>query len=228
MMRPRRAPILFTVLMIAAIPVAAQYQDFQMWSSVGVRTDITPRLRIGIEEEARFFENIRLLDKLNSDLTIDYELFGGVRVGLLYRLITNREKDGDYVLKHRFSASLATEKQTGPWKLGATLKFQKTYDEFYHSDDWYLPKNYFRIEGEVSRPLNRNRTEPYATLEWWYYLPQAQQAFFDQYRLTLGVKHKLAKDHRINVYYRIQQEIQVEDPLFAHIVGVGYLFTWRR
>jgi len=227
-MRQRRLFYLFILLMIASMPVAGQYQDLQLWSSVGIRTNITPKLRIGIEEEARFFENISLLDKLNSDLTVDYELFDGVRVGLLYRLIVNREKDGDYELKHRFSASLAAEKQKGPWKLGVNLKFQKTYDEFFHSDDWYLPKNYLRVEGEISRPLNMNRAEPYATLEWWYYLPQGQQAFFDQYRLTLGVKHKLAKDHRINVYYRIQQEIQVEDPLFAHVLGIGYLFTWRR
>jgi len=226
-MKQGRLIYLFILLMIVSMPVAGQYQDLQLWSSVGIRTDITPKLRIGIEEEARFFENISLLDKLNSDLTVDYEIFDGVRVGLLYRLITNRQKDSDYELKHRFSASLAAEKQTGPWKLGVNLKLQKTYDEFLHSDDWYLPKNYFRVEGEVSRPLNRNRTEPYATLEWWYYLPQGQQAFFDQYRLTLGVKHKLAKDHRINVYYRIQQEIQVEDPLFAHVLGIGYLFTWH-
>ncbi|MFH0761540.1 MAG: DUF2490 domain-containing protein [Bacteroidota bacterium] len=227
-MRQRRAFYLFILLMIASVPVMGQYQDLQLWSSVWIRADITPKLRVGLEEEARFFENISLLDKLNSDLTVDYEIFDRIRIGLLYRLITNREKEGDYTLKQRFGVSLGAEKLKGPWKLGAIVKFQTTYDEFYHSDDWYLPKNYFRVEGEISRLLNRNRTEPYATLEWWYFMPQGQQAFFDQYRLTLGVKHKLAKDHRINVYYRIQQEIRVKDPLFAHILGIGYLFTWRR
>jgi hypothetical protein len=227
-MKRIRAVYLFIPLMLTSLPVIGQYQDLQLWSSAGIRAIITPKLRITLEEEARFFENISLLDKLNSDLTVDYELFNGVRVGMLYRLITNRDDDGSYTLKHRFSPFFGIEKQKGPWKLGATVKFQKTYDEFYHSDDWYLPKNYFRVEGEISRPLNSNRTEPYATLEWWFKMPQGQQAFFDQYRLTLGVKHKLAKDQRISVYYRIQQEIQVADPLFAHIIGVGYLFTWRR
>jgi hypothetical protein len=227
-MRPRRIALLFVALIVASLPVAGQYQDLQLWSSVGIRTNITPKLRIGIEEEARFFENISLLDKLNSNLTIDYELFDGVRFGLLYRLITNRQKDGDYELNHRFSASLAAEKQKGPWVLGANVKFQKTYEALFHSDDWYLPKNYFRVEGEISRPLNMNRSEPYASLEWWLYMPQGQRVFFDQYRLTLGVKHKLSRDHRINVYYRIQQEVQVEDPLLAHVLGIGYLFTWRR
>ncbi len=227
MRMPARA-IVLVLLLVLPLNLGAQYQDLQLWSSVAFRTDLTTKLRVTIEEEARFFENISRLDKLNSDLVIDYRLFDNIRIRMLYRLILNGNKDGSFELNHRFSPAIGYQIRKGTWNIELFAKYQKTYEAFNRSADWYLPENHIRLEGEVSRLFNRNRTEPFAGLEFWYYMPQGQVPFVEQWRLTLGVKHKLGPDHRVRLYYRLQQETGVENPLLAHIIGVGYLFTWHR
>jgi hypothetical protein len=222
----------FFLLLLAAVVTPArlwsQHQDIQLWSSIGIRTDITPKLRISLEEEARYFDQLSRLDKLNTDLSLDYQLTESIAFGTLYRLIANRDADGYFDMEHRFDVSVEFQKQVSAWTFTAQATAQKTYPEFNRSRDWYVAEDYLRAEGEISRELKDKKTEPYANLELWYLMPRGRQAFIDQYRLTFGVKHRIKKINRLNFYYRIQQEIQVNDPLFAHIIGIGYTYVWKR
>ncbi len=224
--------IAFVLLLVTAAltpaRIWAQHQDVQLWSSIGIRTDLTPKLRVSLEEEARYFDHLSRLDKLNTDLSLDYQLTQSISVGTLYRLIANRDAGGYFEMRHRFDVSVEFQKKVSDWTFGAQATAQKTYPEFNHSRDWYVAENYLRAEGEISRELKKTKTEPYVNLEFWYLLPQGKQAFIDQYRLTFGVKHRIKKINRLNFYYRIQQEIQVSDPLFAHIFGIGYTYIWNR
>jgi hypothetical protein len=222
----RLIPIIMILLPLAS-GLQAQNQDLQLWISAGTRVDLTPKIRLSVEEEARYFDNISRLDKLNSDLTLDYKLSDSFSLGVLYRLISNRNANGYYNLDHRFDLHLGYQHSYRAWNFEADLKGQKTFDQFSGLNDKYLPDNYIRIKGEISRLLINRKTEPYVNLEVWYYMPQGKKDFLDQYRLTLGIKHKLDKQNRLNVFYRIQQEVQVADPLFAHILGTGYTFVWN-
>jgi len=218
-----------TLLLFCSLALSgqAQQQDLQMWVSAGFRADLSRKIRFSIEEEARYFENISRLDKLNSDLTLDYELTNSLSCGVLYRLISNRNANGYYDLDHRFNLHLEYQHSVRAWSFGAELKAQKTFDQFSGLTDRFLPENYIRVKGELSRLLIDRKSEPFVSLELWYYLPQGQNAFIDQYRLTAGLKYKVDKTNRLSVFYRIQQEIQVKDPLFAHILGAGYTFVWN-
>jgi hypothetical protein len=221
-------PIVALLLGFMLAPgLRAQQQDLQMWVSAGFRADLSDKIRVSIEEEARYFENISRLDKLNSDLTLDYKLSNSVSIGVLYRLISNRNASGYYNLDHRFNLHLEYDRSVRAWTFGAQIKAEKTFDQFSGLNDKYLPNNYIRIKGEISRLMVDRKTEPYVNLEFWYKLPQGQTAFVDQYRLTMGLKYKADKNNRLNLFYRIQQEIQVKDPLFAHVLGAGYTFVWN-
>lgn len=216
------------IFLLAPVSLAGQHQDLQMWTSLGLRLDLSQKFRIGLEEEIRYFDNISRLDKINSEVTLDYQFAGDFSAGLMYRLISNRNARGYYSNDHRFDVHVEYQKGYGPWSWAAQLALQKTYDAFNRSRDWQLPENYTRIEGEIARELKNKNTEPYINLELWYLMPQGRPDFIDQYRLTIGIKHRVNKINRWNFYYRIQQEIQVSDPLFAHIIGIGYTYVWKR
>jgi hypothetical protein len=215
------------LLLILSATAFGQYQDAGLWAGIMVRYEPNKKWKISLEEEARFFENISRLDKINSELTINYQISKLFDVGILYRLISNQISDGNFDFNHRFGTYLAVQKKYAGWTCSFSTAFQKTYPGFLTSREWYVPENYVRPLAEVSRVLKNKKTEPYANIEFWYRVATGEQAFIDQYRFTIGIKHKLNKSNRLDFFYKIQQELQVKDPLTAHIFGVGYRFIVR-
>jgi len=215
------------ILLILSAAGYGQYQDARLWASLSIRYEPNKKWKISLEEEARFFDNISRLNNINSELTIDYQISKLFNGGILYRFISNQNTGGNFDFNHRFGVYLGVQKKYGDWSCSIKTAFQKTYPEYVHSREWYIPENYVRVLAEVSRDLKNKKTEPYANIEFWYRIQTGDQAFVDQYRFTIGIKHKLNKINRLDFYYRIQQELQVKNPLTAHIIGVGYRFIVR-
>lgn len=204
-----------------------QYQDARLWASLSVRYDPGKKWKISLEEEARIYENISRLDKLNTELDINYQITRFLDGGVLYRLISKNPATDQLYFNHRFGVYLGASTQYSNWNFSCKTSFQKTYPEFRHSREWYIPVNYVRLMAEISRNLKKKKTETYINIEFLYRTPAGKQAFVDQYRFTAGIKHKLNKRNRVDIFYRLQQEIQVNDPLTGHILGVGYRYFIR-
>lgn len=215
------------VLLLLGTTVHGQDRDAQLWTGLSVRSDLGKKWRISWEEEARFFNNISKLDKLNSELVLNCQISKLLDAGILYRLITSQDAQGHVNFKHRFSVYLGVQKTFAGWTCSLKTAFQKTYPEYKHSAEWNIPENYVRALAEISRELKKKKTEPYTNIEFWYRMRAGEQAFVDQYRFTIGMKLKIDKSSRLDFFYKLQQELQVRDPLIAHIFGVGYRFTFR-
>jgi long-subunit fatty acid transport protein len=215
------------ILLLLCSTAYGQYQDVRLWTSFSIRYNLTKKWRINLEEEARFFNNISRLDKLNTELTLSYQINKLVGGGFLYRLISNANNPENYEFGHRFAAFVDVQKNYSRWTGSLRTTYQKTYPEFLHTSEWYIPEDYIRILAEVSYRLKNGKTEPYTNIEFWYRLSPEKQSFIDQYRFTAGVQYKINKRNRLDLFYRIQQEIQVKDPLTAHIIGIGYRLVVR-
>jgi hypothetical protein len=216
--------LLFLILVFSQ-SVKSQHQDARFWTSLSIRYDVAKKWRITLEEETRFYENMSRFDKLNSELTVKYQISKPLDVGFFYRLITNNNSRREIELNNRLGIFMQAKKKYYNWEGSLKTLYQKTYFGFRNSEDWYLPENYIRAEVGISRELKNKKTEPYTNIEFWYRMPSVGQSFVDQYRYTVGVKHKLNKHNRVDFYYRLQQDLQLSDPLTAHIFGVGYQFT---
>ncbi len=215
---------LIILLAVTGPAASGQEQDARWWTSLSVRYDVNKKWRITLEEEARIFENISRLDKLNSELTVDYKINKILECGILYRLINSPDRIGNLDFNHRFSLFLGVEKKWAGFTWSGKAAFQKTYPRMHRTEDWSLSKDYIRVKAEVSRELKKGKTEPYTNLEFWYRTTAGGQSFTDQYRFTLGIKQKLNKSHRLDFFYKIQQDLQVKNPLTAHIFGIGYRY----
>jgi hypothetical protein len=214
-------------LLILSSAAYSQYQDARLWTSLSIRYDPGKKWKLSLEEEARFIDNVGRLEKLNTELTVDYQISKLLSAGILYRLISLRNSGGDFKFNNRFAGYLNIQKKFGGWTCSVKAAYQITYPEFFHSREWYLPERYIRPLAEISRELKNKNTEPYTNIEFWYGISPGKQAIIDQYRFTIGVKHKLSKTSRLDFFYRIQQELQVKNRLTAHIIGVGYRFMVR-
>lgn len=224
MMRSGKKPFWLIMLLCLAWPAKAQYQDAQLWASLMARYDITPKLRVSLEEEFRFFENISRLNKINSELDVLYQINPMIDAGVFYRLITIRNPEGYYYWNNRLGLIIQATGKAGPWTFRIRTQGQFTYPEFYRSDNWQIPEKYVRVKFSTSRESRSKKTEPFADIEFWYALRTGMTDIIDQYRLTIGLDIKPDKRNRWSVFYRLDQELQVVNPLSAHILGIGY--TW--
>jgi len=215
------------ILLILGTAGYGQQRDARLWAGLSVRYEPAKKWKLSLEEELRFYENVSRLEKSNTELDVNYQITKLVDGGLLFRLISSPDSRGSFDFNFRFSGYLGIQKKIAGWTGSLKSSYQKTYPEFQHSDAWYLPENYIRVLAEVSRGLKNKKTEPYTNIELWYRLRAAEPDFIDQYRFTVGIKHKLNKTNRLDFFYRLQHEMQVKNPLTAHIVGVGYRYTIR-
>jgi len=222
----KRNCLIILLFSLAAVAYG-QNQDLRLWTSLSMRYEGIKKLKITLEEEARFFENISSLDKLNTEFTVSYKISKVFDAGLLYRLISNHKPGGSFSFDQRFGLFLEAQKKYAGWSFSCKGSFQKTFMEVMHAEHWETAENYLRPLAEISKELKNKNTEPYVNIEFWYRLKPGDQAFIDQYRFTAGIKHKLNKSNRLDFFYRLQQEVQVNNPLTAHIIGIGYRYTIR-
>jgi len=215
------------VLLVSGLTAMAQHRDARLWAGFTLRYDLNKRWSLSLEEEARIYENFSRLDKINSEFTINYQINKILDAGLLYRLISGYTRENRFEYGNRLGAFIGAQKKLSGWNGSVKVSFQETYPAFNRSSDWQIAENYVRAQAGISRQLRNKKTEPYTDIEFWYRIPAGAQAFVDQYRYTIGIRQKLNKSNRLELYYRIQQEMQVKDPLTAHIIGIGYRFIIR-
>ena len=94
----------------------------------------------------------------------------------------------------------------------------------------------YRMEELGVREINYNRNKiavafdldkkwsPYLAFEMYYYMNLEE---FDKNRYTLGVKFDLKDRNELSIYYRIQQEYNVNNPEMEYIVGIGFGHTLK-
>ena len=217
------------IFILLAIPMArSQSDDFQLWTRVSIKWDLSNTTRVYAEEELRFFENISRLDKNNTEIGISQEFSDRWEGTLFYRLINNRSLEGFYESDHRFAAQLTYTYALGDWQFWGTPRIQLTYDDFGRSANWQIPDTYLRTEFGLSKEFKQRGLEPHFDVEFWYPIERGHPVFFDEYRITAGMQYKVDKTRRWDFFYRYQSEFQVSNPDASHILGISYAFLIRK
>jgi len=224
----QRIKWIFTGLFIL-VPLLSpgQQQDLQLWTRASLKYDLNKKSRIYIKEELRFKNNIGHLSKLNTELGWRQKLSKQWKVSGYYRLMNIRDLEGYIENRHRFSFQVTWQPPVKVLTLWISPRLQYSWHDFFRSPNWQIPEKYFRCEVGISKKSTNGKLEPHADVEAWYALRTGTGDIIDQYRLTLGMEYKIDRNRRWDFFYRYQQEIQVNDPLTAHIVGVAYTYLIR-
>lgn len=75
----------------------------------------------------------------------------------------------------------------------------------------------------VSYDVKNCAFEPFAEVEVYNQLDNAFA--YDKIRYTIGAEYKINKEHKVKVYYRYQDYVDVEE-VNGHILGLGYAFEF--
>ena len=195
----------FILLLFSPFLLIAQEQDFQQWSKIGVSYDLNKDLSVSVDQGLRFRENASLPDVTFSNLSLKYDLIKKWSVAIGYRYITDFDLSQNTSTIHRIYTDVNYRKKKNRWLMKNRLRYQ--YQEIN-----------FTLRDKVSLSYNIRKTplEPFTAFELFF-----KDSEFKKWRYTLGASYPFLKEFDIDVYYRLQQSFNTNNPKQLHILGLG-------
>lgn len=249
--------ILFLALM-CRVPVMAQTEGGLLLSGE-VEKKINRQLSASVEADFRTRNDFKTVDRWSGSLGVGYKVTKWLKADAGYSLLysNNREKikEGSYwrpsywSTRHRVNASVTADyKFFGSIHVSVRERWQYTYrpetttDRYYFADypsatwtgsmaGWNATekvrdaksKNQLRSRLQVEYDKKHNNIKPYASIELY------NSFGIEKIRYNVGTDIKLSKQHSLDVYYRYQDQKNVDDADYEpdmHYIGVGYKFRF--
>lgn len=203
----------------------AQQKDAGLWTNISMEVKVAKKLTVAVSQEFRFNENITELGTYFTDAGLGYKINKNIQVTANYRFIQKRRVDDSYSPRHRFYVDLKFQKKFNPFDLQFRTRLQDQYADIGRASDGgiaeYYSRNKLSLKLDINKPF-----EPYLSVELFSPLNYPRINAFDNIRSSAGVEYALSKHNNFDLFYMIQKELQVSNPITDFIVGVGYSYKW--
>ena len=192
----------------------SQTTDFQTWNSATVEKSISKDWVAGIQEEIRFKDNSTRLRTSYTDIGLKYQLSKSFDLSAAYRFIIKTDETSQ-----RIYTDFSYEWEKGKWSVKPRVRLQH---EFITND---VDENYIRPQLTVRYKISK-KWEPFIEEELFYHALYYKGSEFDESRTSAGTRFKFNKDHSLKIFYLYEYQFNVNDPLYANVLGISYEFDW--
>ena len=213
----------FTGCLLYSLPLIGQVKDAGLWTSINFESKIIKKLTANISEEVRFNENITEAGMIFTDAGVTYKLNKHFQIAANYRFILKRKVEDYYSVRHRVYIDIKYAKKLKPFQIQFRSRFQDQYSDIGRASDGGVPEYYLRNKLNLNWDLDKPYT-PYISIELFSPLNYPHIYAFNGIRTSAGVEYSFSKHHKIDIYYMIQKELNVSNPLTDFILGLGYYY----
>lgn len=215
---------LFPFLLCLVLQTYAQQKDAGLWLSAAIEKRFNKKLSASLTQEARFNENISEAGTLFTEAGMDYRFAKRWSAGLSYRFIQRRRTNDFHSIRHRYMADLSYRVRLKKLTMVPRIRYQVQYRDINTSENGRIPSKYFR--GKLTARLNlEKRYTPFLSAEVFYQLG-IKEKFVDNLRYMAGFDYELSKFHSLDIFYMINKEVQVNDPVTEYNFGLGYKYSF--
>jgi len=203
----------------------AQVNDACLWTSMNIEKKITSKFSATLTEELRFNENISELGTAFTELGASYKFYNFFSLGLSYRYIQNKNQDDSYSIRHRYNIDLAFKYKGKKVIASLRERVQTQYTDVNTSEDGKVPVRYLRSKLMLKYDLEKKYT-PFISCELFLQLSNPEGNEIDKERFAAGFSYEFSKYTAVDLFYMINKEIHVNDPLTEYITGVEFNYTF--
>jgi hypothetical protein len=203
------------LLFFLPLTVLAQEQDFQLWSKLDLGYKLNDKFSVDLSEGFRLRENASLPIKTFTNVSLNYRYFKQLRLAGGYRFIQVFDLAQEVNLRHRYYIDVVLKEKKKRWRVSYRARFQQQ-EGVNHSE------GYHRSKLSTSYNVRKTPLAPSASIEGFY---DFKNKTVDKIRCTLGVSHPLSKQLEADIYYRIQNEMNVNAPNTFYILGFGLSYS---
>lgn len=204
-------------------------RDFETWSSATLSYKHNKKLKLGLSQSLRLENNSSDVDKYFTEGLMQYKIAKPLTFGAELRFIRFNDNEGNiqgYENHLRHALNLRYKHAINRLKLGYRIQYQSKNEvgssatvsndptkkiRFKVSTEYNFKKWKFdpKIAGEIFRTIGNNGD-------------------FSKLRGTIGTTYNMKKAGSINLFYRMEKELNENYPQLSHIVGMNYEFTLKR
>ena len=211
-------------LLVLAIPAFAEddVSDVQGRVSVGVEKKIVKGLSVSLEEQVRFSNKFSTLDRLHTDLALEYKVNRYFRIGVGTILINNyKPNTRNWVHKERFYLDLTGRYKAGIVEMSLKERLQLTH-RFGSFNTAETTPNLLGLKSRFKVAVDLKKLEPYAYFEartvfngptgtvgtyddeeqmWEYTATGYKDVYFDRFRASAGLKWKINTHNALDLFF---------------------------
>lgn len=209
---------------ICSLTTAAQQNDAGLWASASVEMKLKKRLSAVFTEEIRLNENLSQMGTLLTDLSVDYRFAKRWNVGLSYRFSKKKRTDTYFNTRQRYYTDLSFRIKLKHFSFTPRLRYQIQYSNINSSENGRIPEKHLRAK-LTAKYNSGSRLTPFISVECYYRISNKED-FTDKVRYATGFNYEITAFHDIELFYLINKEVQVNDPLTQYNFGVGYKYNF--
>ncbi len=215
--------IAFFIGLLYCSPLKGQVKDAGLWTSAGFEFKVVKKMTASISEEVRFNENISEVGMILTDIGVSYKYNKHFQFAVGYRYSQKHKVEDYYSVRHRFNVEVKYEKKLKPFQLQYRIRLQDQYSDIGKASDGCIPEYYLRNKLTMNLDMDKPYS-PYISLELFSPLNYPHINAFKGIRTAAGVEYKFLKHHKIDLYYLVQKELNVNNPVTDFVFGLGYFY----
>lgn len=217
---------IFIIFILSEYTASAQYTDTRMRLSAEADKDITNDLNISIAAEYRLKNNISVFDKTFIETGLSYDLPCDFRIGVSYRLMINQVNSSINQNRDRASAYIRFEHDIDDFEITYKTLLQYGFDDL----NSFTGYNANKFLNRTSITINYNwfgvPISPFIKYELFTHLNNTSGVIINQWKLRSGFDYRLSSKSDISVHYTFENEFNVKNPIDAHVVQIGYSYSF--
>lgn len=221
---------LFILLLVVAWPVFGQSErssDFGTILSAKFDADLTRKLALEVEEELRFDHNCAQFDRWLNSVTLEYPfLHNRMHVGLSGGVIRRYNDRNFYESRVRVGLDVTYAETWRRYKFSFRTRLMTTFRDERVGDYRVNPRMYWRNRFQIAyqMPNSRFKYELSTELHWLINDPKA--SVIDNIRTVFTVDYRLSRRQHLALSARMDNDIQVREPVDRLYLGVTYHFKY--
>ncbi len=204
--------------------------DWASWNTIGVEYKLNKKWSFALEEQVRLKENISVVDNYFTQLSADYKLFKGFKLGAGVRYIRDNDNQGNiqgYENHFRFQIDAMYKHEINDFKIGYRLRYQNKNELGVSYDEGDYANQNIRFKTSLEYNIKNWKLDPKFSAEIFNRFQEGKENGFNKYRLTLGTDYKVKNFGKLGVFYRFEKELNVDFPETKNIIGLNYTYTFK-
>ena len=177
------------------------------WSFVGVG-------------EMRFANNFTSFDRFKLSCGINYKfLRNRLKTGVTFDYLSKNKLEY-FENRYRVNLNINYTEEIRQWKLAYRARFQSTFYDEKRGTFRFNPKIYMRNRVQVEYALFSKPVKIFLSEEFFWRLYHPEKKIIDEVRTIIGVNYRIDKKNSIDIFLRMDNEVQVKDPRNVYYLGI--------
>ncbi len=199
--------------------------EVMLWTELGVKGKITKDLSWATELNTRF--NGAGVQTFFPQAKLKYEITKWFEPSVDYRLVTDKNKYGNYKLSHRVNINAEFSEKIKRLKMELRLRYQYAFNRINTASYDADFDQAIRLRPSVEYDIDNSIFTPTFGAELFYnpvYGPSGHQ--ITKVRYALGVKLELDGPHGIGVKYQLDKWLRDYSKSLRHVLSVSYSYKF--